>query len=183
MKDSVKMVLVFAFFSLMLASRSCDCEASGKTDVALWLARSCVGEAGFDSGSTGECAAIASVYRKRADVSRFNLYQVIRKYSAAVKPGPHQSRRWVFHLSRDLGKPKQWNTRLRWSNYRGKWEEVLSVCDDFVDGKVPDPVPLADHYGGWVDRWRARKAGWFKIKTPFRNDFWSITDPRKKASK
>jgi len=150
-------------------------------DVALWVARSCVGEAGFDSGESGECAAIAHIYRKRTKVTQFNLYQVTRRYSAAIKKGPHQKRKWVFYLCRDLKKPKYWSKGLHWPNYRDKWASILKLCDDFIAGKVLDPIPHADHYGGRMDRHRAKKWNWYKLDTPdFKNHFWSVTCPKRK---
>lgn len=183
MKDEIKLLLAFGFFFLLVSMHTCSSEASpGKRpDVGLWLARSCAGEAGFDSGLTGECAAIMHLYLKRTKVSGFNMLKVVKKYSAAVKARPNHPRKWILKLSRDLKKPKGWNERTRWLAVRSLWMELLWYCDDFLAGKVPDPLPKADHYGGSPDRDRARRAGWFKLKTDFRNDFWSITDPKKKV--
>ena len=149
-------------------------------DVALWLARSCVGEAGFSSGETGECSAILHVYRKRAKLTRFNLYQVVRRYSAAIKKGPHQKRDWVFHLNRKGTKPKNWGN-LKWKVYKPRWIEILNLCDQFLKNEIPDPLPHADHYGGKMDRHRADQWKWFRLKTPgYSNYFWSVNDPKKK---
>ena len=150
-------------------------------DVGLWIARSCVGEAGFSSGTTKECAAIAHIYLKREKLTQFNLYQVTRRYSAAIKKGPHQKREWVFHLSRDSKKPEHWPKHLSWQKHKPLWNDVLNQVDGVLKGEVKDPLPLADHYGGAMDRHRAHRYSWHKLKTPdFENMFWSTTCPKKK---
>ena len=185
MRDEVKVFLVFLFFTTIFLVHTCSVEASKRKrpDVGLWLARSCVGEAGFNSVHSGECAAILNIYLKRTKASNFSMYKVVRKYSAAVKNHTRHTRRWIFHMNRDLKKPDHWNdVSQRWSVVRSRWMEMLWLCDDFLAGKVPDPLPHADHYGDRSDADRARRAGWHKIKSDYKNIFWSITDPAKKVT-
>lgn len=182
MKDEVNLLLVFCFFGLLLTVHTCTAEA-GKPDVGLWLARSCVGEAGFNSVHSGECAAILNIYLKRTKAINFSMYKVVRKYSAAVKNHTKHNRRWIFHMNRDLKKPQHWNdVSQRWSVVRSRWMEMLWLCDDFLAGKVPDPLPDADHYGDRSDADRARRAGWYRLKSDYKNIFWSINDPKKKVT-
>jgi hypothetical protein len=140
-------------------------------DVALWLARSCVGEAGFDSGATGECAAIAHVYAKRTKYTGLDLYRVIRRYSAAVKTCRLG---WVCKLTRDLSRPENWPYRSDWKAYRAHWRNTLLMADHFVEGLVADPLPQADHYGGRMDHHRAVAAGWKMLQTPYKNRFYRV---------
>ena len=142
-------------------------------DVGLWLARSCVGEAGFDSSETGECAAIMHVYKKRAKISGKSIYEIARKYSAAIKPRDDRRNRWVLDLDRAGNKPDYWHPRLSWKHHRIWWELMLEHVDDFLKGRVKDPVPSAMHYGGRMDRYRLPAESWRAIHSlPFRNIFY-----------
>jgi hypothetical protein len=139
------------------------------TDPALLIAQSCVGEAGFGSAETGECIAIAHIYRKRAALCNHNIEWIARRYSAAIKSGGHM---WVRSLRRDGRRPHGWPQRLDWSRYRGYWWSVLDQVDAFVRGETVDPLPAALHYGGSMDRgldlqyWR-----WIPVDR-FRNRFY-----------
>ena len=152
-------------------------------DAALWLARSCVGEANFDSAETGECAALLHVYAKRARLARVTIYTAVRKYSAAVKPRKTHPRPWVLQLDRNGTKPKKWpGQKKKWSSVESMWFDVLWLCDDFLKGKIANPVPNADHYGSKIDEWRAVQQRWRKLKVPhnFKNQFWNINVKRKR---
>jgi hypothetical protein len=142
-------------------------------DVAVWLARSCVGEAGWTAHASGECAGIWHIYRKRAERSGRSVYTVAHMYSAAIKPRAQRRNRWVLHMDRTAERPQYWPA-LPWRAYAAAWVSTLELADRFLAGDVPDPVPDADHYGSQVDRWRAIRAGWKFIRTGFRNQFWRV---------
>jgi len=134
-------------------------------DVGLVLAKSCVGEAGFQSVETGECAAIMHIYRKRAVTgSMESLYRTARKYSAAVKHRDDHPNRWVLGLNRALKKPRGWSGKLSWERHRPFWERALNHADAFLAGKVEDPAPTALHYGGRMDRYRLSPRVWRRMK-------------------
>jgi hypothetical protein len=138
--------------------------------IALLLAQSCVGEAGFKSAETGECAAIAHVYLKRSEKSGLSFVRVMRRYSAAIKPGV--GKLWVRNLRHDGLKPRGWPRHLKWSRYVDDWRAVLNVANAFLAGRVKDPLPNALHYGGWIDRHRLGPA-WQRIPVDkFRNWFY-----------
>jgi len=140
------------------------------SDPALWLARSCVGEAGWRSIETGECAAIGYVYRKRAKRSGSTYLDVLRRYSSAV--GPY-GRRWVRSLSRDLRRPHGWPRALKWGEHTERWHNVLAYTDAFERGELNDPTPRALHYGGWLDLHRLDPSQWQRMKLPkFKNFFY-----------
>jgi len=185
MREEAKIFIALALFGAMLTLHTCTSEAATlEPDTALWLARSCVGEAGFNSGGNGECAAILSIYRKRMMPSGLSLYEVARKYSAAIKASWNKKHPWVFTLGRDLKEPRYWPaSRVPWRNYLNRWREVLVLCDDFVKGRIIDPLPEADHYGCAADRLRAMQEGWYRIKTDFRNEYWSINDPHRRRNR
>ena len=169
--------LIFLTIILMLVAWLFAVQARGADpDPALWIARSCAGEAGLDSASTGECAAIAHIYRKRAEMYGRDTLEIARKYSAAIKPRSGHSRRWVLSLVRTGEKPKNWPQGASWARYRESWLELLDYCDRFVAGEIPDPLPEAVHYGGAVDSHRA--VGWYEIKTTFRNRYYSVRKPK-----
>lgn len=142
-------------------------------DVALWLARSCVGEAGFDAADTGECTAIAHVYAKRVHISRIPYYKMIRKYSAAVSD--QRRRPWINQLNRACARPKGFGKNLKWERYQERWKRTLDTADSFFRGELSDPTPTAKHYGGWIDRHNLDPRVWKRIPdTGFRNYFYEM---------
>ena len=137
---------------------------------ALWLARSCVGEAGFESGETGECAAIHHVYLKRSHIANRRYSKIMHSYSAAIRPG--HGKRWVRNLRADGKNPPGFGN-MDWSLYREQWLGILDTARKLVAGEIEDPLPSALHYGGWVDRHRLDRRYWRPIKnTGFRNTFY-----------
>jgi hypothetical protein len=134
---------------------------SERDDTAVWLARSCVGEAGWQAAESGECAAIWHIYAKRALATERPVLRVAKKYSAAIKRGPH-SRPWVLELDRDGRKPKGWPRQLMWRRYTDRWFHTLALADLFLEGRIEDPLPSAQHYGGRMDRGLCLKT-WTKL--------------------
>ncbi len=118
-------------------------------DTALWLARSCAGEAGFKATETGECQAIWWIYKKRAELSGSTTHYVCMNYSAALKTN---NQKWVGFLNRDGTRPAHWPKHPKWSNYKADWIKMLGTADAFLKGQVSDPRPSALHYGGNMDR-------------------------------
>lgn len=138
-------------------------------DPALLIARSCVGEAGFGSAETGECVAIAHVYRKRAEMYGRDISWIARRYSAAIKSG---GRLWVRSLNRDGRRPRGWPQHLDWDDYRGQWWTVVDQVDAWFRGEHPDPLPTAEHYGGPMDV-GLNMGVWRRLWTPlYRNRFY-----------
>jgi hypothetical protein len=159
-----------------------DAESS-EQDVALWLARSCVGEAGWDSYSTGECAALMHVYLKRSRIGNLTLLEATRKYSGATKKRRNHPRKWLFGLDRSDSEPEGWPQHLSWSQYSDQWLNMVDHADAFLDGLVADPMPEADHYGSIYDHHRAVRMGWWEMKTDFRNRFYSVDKPNGRSTK
>jgi hypothetical protein len=143
--------IVATFLVCLTIMRCCapsDAHAA-PPDTALWLARSCAGEAGFRATETGECAAIWHVYRKRAKLTGVTTHHKCLTYSAALKTN-HQP--WVMGLNRDGTRPRRWPPRLIWAKHRAWWLAMLAAADAFVAGELADPRPGALHYGGAMDR-------------------------------
>lgn len=144
------------------------------SDTAVWLARSCVGEAGFRAHRTGECASIMHIYRKRAaNDTPAAIEHTARKYSAAIRPRVRRGNRWVMHLRRDMQRPDHWPSNIPWDPaYSASWARMLAHADAFLRGEVTDPTPRAMHYGGRMDR-LADRAGWRVIRgLNYRNIFY-----------
>lgn len=186
-------VLVYAF----------QVEASGKEggspvpddqwndDVKLWTARSVLGEVGWDR--PGEWAAVLWVYANRAERSkRYTFYEMVRNYSAAVKPGNRHRNPWLFHLRLDKTRPREWprmteKYRPRWRGlYDASWIRTIRFVETWQEGKVKNPCPNANHFGGRIDRHRAETLGWMRIKCNerghrrFRNFFYDSTRRKKR---
>lgn len=139
----------------------------------VWLARSCVGEAGFDAHD--ECVGIAWVYATRyREIGQNGRFEsVIRKYSAAVKEKSTHRRPWILTLNLAGKQPEKWPEKLSWKVHRPMWIQMLAELDAWSQGNRPNPVPTANHYGGDMDK--PRKA-WVRISPAngmkFRNTFY-----------
>lgn len=154
------------------------CRANGpinmrkqKIDVALWLARSCVGEAGWDSVDTGECAAIAHIYHKRSYMlPKRDYFKAMIDYSVAIKPDPR--RPWIRNLNRTDRRPRMLSSNTSWTIHYPKWKKTLEFADRFFSGLIQDPCPECLHFGGVMDRKRMDSKLWKRAELGFRNEFW-----------
>ncbi len=122
----------------------------------LLLAQSCVGEAGFRSATTGECAAIGWVYAKRVRQMRragrsITYARMVRLYSQPIRLRRHL---WIVSLREDLEQPRGWPRRWPdWDeHFREQWQAVLDEVDRFARGEIEDPCPRANHFGAVTDR-------------------------------
>ena len=122
----------------------------------LILAQSCVGEAGFPSADSGECAAIAWVYLKRLRQVRraghsMTYAEMVRRYSQPIR---HRRHLWIVSLRADLERPRGWPRRWPdWDqHFRERWQSVLDAVDRWASGDVPDACPRANHFGATTDR-------------------------------
>lgn len=136
---------------------------------AVWLARSCVGEAGWSAWHTGECAAILHIYKKRAARTGETVTQMAKRYSAAIKPHSGRNNTWVLSLRADGKRPDSWPRGAKWGRYSYSWQMTLLVVELFLLGMVADPLPMAIHYGASFD---VPAPGSVRIKTIFRNRFY-----------
>jgi hypothetical protein len=136
-------------------------ESQWNDTTKLWLARSCVGEAGFVAYE--ECIGIAWVYASRWKASSrgTTLEDVIRGYSAAVKRRSTLRRKWILDLRLDGERPKRWPNRLRWSGHKPFWETMLKELDQWALGYRANPVKGANHFGGKMD---TPRKSWVIIK-------------------
>jgi hypothetical protein len=148
-------------------------------DVRLLLAKSCVGEAGWHSGTTGECAMLGYIYARRSKEIGMPFVNVITAYSAAIKKNHGLARHpWLTGLNARGDEPEHWPKKLRWNIHRPLWRRVLAAVDTWVRGETPNPIPKARHFGGWIDIKIAEfEHRWVRLCTPpgFRNRFYDST--------
>jgi hypothetical protein len=150
---------------------------SSTPDTATWLARSCIGEADWDSPVTTECASLMHIYRKRADMGPLNIRQMTRRYSAAVKPRKSHPNKWVLHLTRECVQPVKWPSGLRWEVYEPWCHRAFEHADAFLRGEVPDPYPEATHFGGPMD---PPRPGMIRIPAPgYKNYLYRMRGARR----
>lgn len=185
MRDEIKDFLLVTFLlGWMALAISTTCSSTAQAgepeddDVELWLARSCVGEAGWGAHSSGECAALLHIYLKRSHKGGLTLLEACRMYSGATKQRPNHPRKWLFHLDRSDNEPEGWPSHLRWERYSDDWLRTVDLVGDFLRGQIADPLPHADHYGSKYDHIRAVRAGWWELVTDFRNRFYSVDRPK-----
>jgi hypothetical protein len=115
----------------------------------LALARACVGEAGWDSADSGECAAVTFVHLKRARDTGADPARTVQKYSAALKTGKHT---WIRGLSLDGRRPKTFPRNLNWDAVHApRWQKVLDTVRGILDGRILDPCPESEIYGSRQD--------------------------------
>ena len=158
---------VFLFVAIT-GFQSCGVKAN---DDNLWLARSCIGEAGWRAWESGECAAILHIYKKRTELTGESIAKLASRYSAAIKSHKGKRNKWVLGLTKDADKPKQWPSRLNWERFRFDWVMTQILVDLFMSDMVEDPLPDAMHYGSIIDPPPLRAK---LIKTDFRNRFYKM---------
>jgi hypothetical protein len=148
-----------------------------------WLARSLIGEVGWDRPA--EQAAVAWVYANRArKLEQYTFVAMVKRYSAAIRRPGKLRAPWLFELQPDnRSKPKSWPEFARWKNHRSEsWIAVLDVVDRWQAGEIPNYCPDANHFGNYGDRLRALSLRWTSIqcRVPqggkrFRNFFFDST--------
>lgn len=135
----------------------------------VWLARSCVGEAGWDSWKTGECAAILHIYKKRAKIANVSVLQNAKSYSSAIKNYKGKRNKWVVGLQGDSKKPVKWPKNLNWNRFKFDWIMTLLTVELFLLNMIDDPLPNALHYGCLFDK---PDKNFKLIRVKFRNRFY-----------
>ena len=152
-------VLFIAFLTSTVVVAQSDVSPRDTSDwtprARLLLAQSCVGEAGFDSSQTGECAAIGWVYVKRVAQMRrrghtIDLAEMIRRYSQPIR---HRRRLWLVTLNVAANQPRGWPRRWPpWeTHYRERWVNMLAMVDRWAAGEEPNVCPSATHFGATTD--------------------------------
>jgi len=159
-RDQHWMIITAFAFAAILITMICTSARSARTDMSIILARSCVGEAGWNAVETGECASIWHIYLKRSRIGGLTLRRATHVYSAALKSHSTHRRPWLMQLSRDGLRPKEWPSRASWKVYRDRWMLTVAEADRFVAKQLDDPTPDALHFGGWLDRHRLDKKVW-----------------------
>ena len=126
-------------------------EKEWNPETKVWLARSCVGEAGWN---VSECIAISWVYatRYRELNGCTSFLTIVKKYSAAIKERSTHKRPWILGLNLKGNKPDKWPKNISWKIHKKLWFSILSDLDLWIKGQKPNPVIGANHFGGSMDR-------------------------------
>lgn len=149
-------------------------------DAALWQARSCVGEVGWNAPDEA-CVAMTWIHAKRARLTGVSLSTMVRAYSAAVRQSvprrrstpvvsavplaaddargalrssrTQNRRRWVQGLTLTGAAPAAWPEGLRrsWPRYQRRFREIHWLVERVLSGRVEDPCPNSTFYGGPMD--------------------------------
>jgi hypothetical protein len=155
-------------------------EEDWNDDAKLWLARSVLGEVGWRRFD--EYSAVAWVYVTRAEQTKqYGFLEMIKQYSAAVREPGKTRNPWLFELDFTDTRPRSWPVNEDGSGplwkglYDQAWLETLEWADEWADGKHPNPCPGANHFGGYVDHYRAVAKRWKRIKCQgkMRNRFYT----------
>ena len=148
-------VLLLALCATSPAAALFDAPGDWNAATRLLLAQSCVAEAGFDSSTSLECAAIGYVYVKRVRQMRrmgreISLLEMVRRYSQPIRYRRHL---WQMTLNPELTRPRGWPRRWPdWeTHFRHKWAAMLEAVDQWAAGEVRDPCPRAVHFGAVTD--------------------------------
>jgi len=184
------LVLCLLIYSVSSLAQDKDAEATlnrpvpanqWSPKIRVLLGRSCVGEAGWYSGETQECAMLGNIYAKQAKQQSVYFATAMLKYSYAIKADfgivKHP---WLDGLHANGKRPRNWPRNLRWSVHRPLWKQILDTIDSWYRGEIPNPIPDADHFGGGMDVPRAElREKWKRLCAPrnFRNRYY---DSRKK---
>jgi hypothetical protein len=187
------MAVVVAFIvALLLWPSNCSAETESiipddqwNANVKLWLARSLIGEVGWRI--TKEHAAVAWVYAMRANQSRrHDFLGMVKRYSAAVRNPGRIRNPWLFELGLDGARPGSWPYGPLWKGrYQQAWFRLLQLADLWRAGKIANPCPGANHFGGPMDRHRAENRHWYRVKCKMRtrNSFYDSRriQPRRRS--
>jgi hypothetical protein len=173
--------LMLCFTSEVFAQNQPVSDDEWTENSKLWLARSLLGEVGWNR--PGEYAAVAWVYATRANqTNRYSFDQMVRRYSAAVKQHNNHPNPWILGLQLDDTQPELWPIgKARWVGLGDiYWTKVLEFVDEWQSGKIANPCPDANHFGGYIDRHRAEALHWTRVqceegKVRFRNRFYDST--------
>jgi hypothetical protein len=118
-------------------------------EVAVWLARAMVSEAGWKSQN--DHAAIAWVLKRRWETRvdrdpEWTFLDQIKHYCTGMKGKASRRDRWVRDLSPDGSKPQGWPRNVSWETYLPAWNNAWDLANAWVEGEVKDPCPAADHW-------------------------------------
>ena len=161
------------------------------TNVATSGVRSVIGEVGWGNPekpweAANEWVSVMGVYAARVRETGWPLEKIIRKYSAAVKNPSIHKRAWLAGIQAGCYEPKGWPKNLKWSVHRPICEQAFLVLNRWANGDVKTLTPLANHYGGVMDSWRADNVlRWQRVKAPgyYKNIFYNSRVIKKQVAR
>ncbi len=113
-------------------------------DPLLWAARVCYLEATWRQS---DCVALLYVTQRRARNARRPWLDLLLHYSAINANNPRALEVRAFPWS-DLPE--------RSVSFNRNWRRLRDLVTEFAAGKLPNPCPRADHWGGAMDHARGR---------------------------
>jgi len=130
----------------------------------LWLARSFIGEAGWEAARDHAGIAWVLARRWRRQIRRWpdmTFVTVVKNYVHALgfrrRSGPTRRQRWLRGLLGPLA-PEGWPARSSWRKHVGLWRSARARSRDWMVGRVPDPCRgRAWNWGGHVDEGLAQR--------------------------
>ena len=165
-------------------------EKEWNNEARIWLARSLIGEVGWDRPA--EQTAVAWVYANRAKkLNQYTYLQMVRQYSAAVRKPGQRRQPWVFELQLNDHRPKYWPNYIEWKDHHSQyWLDTLDLIDQWQAGKIPNYCPTANHFGSYHDSLKAEALRWTRVECivpeggkRFRNRFYDSTKLRPRRNK
>lgn len=125
------------------------------------LTRMCAGEGGLRQvHSVPACAMMVGVIARRAALQGMSMGAMAWAYSKALNSTP--AARMYIHSLGDVRRPRGF--RGSWRGANDAFGRMLAVVRSMLAGDVPDPCPIANHYGGVaIDGAAAEARGWIRV--------------------
>ena len=124
----------------------------------VWLARSMVAEAGWESERDHIAIAYVLARQWRMQQKRWpklRFRDLMFRYVKGL--GGHRReytirQRWIRSLSPAMTEPDHWPKRASWERHRPLWAATLVRVEQWAQGRLPDPCQGdAWHWGGTMD--------------------------------
>lgn len=138
---------------------------------ALLLARIVIGECGFDA-TPADVAAHHAVIESRAERMRVRYTTAAGLYSPRHTGVATSRRPWIAQLSADLRRPAAWPDGASWERHRPKWERVLGLAVEAVEGRLPHRCDGEPHFWGSPTHPNDQS----RIKRGIRRGFWRVIE-------
>jgi hypothetical protein len=87
---------------------------------------------------------------------------------------PGKKNPWILGINEDCKQPIGWPKTASWKRHKSRCKRAFDFADRWLAGDIPDPLPDADHYAACSMGYRAKKAGWRKLETEYKNCYYSM---------
>lgn len=141
-------VLLVAWGLVLAALAPCQPVEARRDDPARVHAAAAVGELSWRAPPEAY-AAIVGVHVRRGALRGLRPELVARTYSQALRRPPRQ-RAWVPQLI-GRGMPRAWPSGASWPRHARRFDEIVELAREVLDGRRVSPCPEATGYGGLMD--------------------------------